>query len=315
MQAAVLDEVGESPQPLGHRAAAAEQPLQLQLALFDAARTDAYDTVDRQLASLARAAASSVKAPPRPLVEPPIRAPRKRASQRPAVARPSEILPPLKLADPRWLQAAKIAVVAIAVIGLAWIGIANVAHLIERRQPLTGPAAINALVDRIISVESNGADSKNKRSSAAGLGQFIDETWLRMIRVYRPDLAKNRNRDDMLKLRQQPAIAHEMSARFAERHVAMLRRRGLPITAGTLYLAHFAGGAGAVAVLTAPADADAALVLAKADVSGKVKREQIVKANPFLDKFTVTDLRQWADRKMAGLDLYLPAPPAVTARK
>jgi len=85
----------------------------------------------------------------------------------------------------------------------------------------------------------------------------------------------------------------------------VLKRRGLPVTAGTLYLAHFAGPAGAAALLKAPDDADAAAVMAKADASGKTKREQIVKANPFLDKLTVADVKRWAERKMDGPALVL----------
>ena len=42
---------------------------------------------------------------------------------------------------------------------------------------------IDAVVEQIISVESNGdPNAKNKRSSAMGLGQFLDETWLVLIR-------------------------------------------------------------------------------------------------------------------------------------
>ena len=41
---------------------------------------------------------------------------------------------------------------------------------------------IDAVVEQIISVESNGdPNAKNKRSSAMGLGQFLDETWLGLI--------------------------------------------------------------------------------------------------------------------------------------
>ena len=78
----------------------------------------------------------------------------------------------------------------------------------------------------------------------------------------------------------------------------MLERWGMPVTAGTLYLAHFAGPAGAVAILSAVDEADAALVLASADASGRTKREKLVRANPFLAGFTVADLRNWANRKM-----------------
>ena len=52
-----------------------------------------------------------------------------------------------------------------------------------------------------------------------------------------------------------------MVARFAEQNAAMLVRRCLPVTPGTLYLSHFAGGAGAAAVLTAPDTADAAVTI------------------------------------------------------
>ena len=79
----------------------------------------------------------------------------------------------------------------------------------------------------------------------------------------------------------------------------------MPVTAGTVYSAHFAGGAGAVAILSAPENTDAALVMAGADATGQSKREQIIKANPFLEHFTVADLKIWADRKMRGRGLHL----------
>ncbi len=63
----------------------------------------------------------------------------------------------------------------------------------QREEPTAVPA-INAVVERIIGVESDGdPNAKNKRSSATGLGQFLDETWLDLIRAHRPDLAKGRS--------------------------------------------------------------------------------------------------------------------------
>jgi hypothetical protein len=56
--------------------------------------------------------------------------------------------------------------------------------------------------------------------------------------------------------------------------------------------------AGAVAILSATEDADAALVMASADTTGRTKREKIIRANPFPEGFTVADLSHWADRKM-----------------
>jgi hypothetical protein len=174
------------------------------------------------------------------------------------------------------------------------------------REELTGTAAVSAVVDRIIRVESNGdPNARNKRSSATGLGQFLNETWLDMIRAHRPDLAKGRNENEILELRRDATLAREITTRFAERNAAMLRQRGFPVTPGTVYLAHFAGGAGAVAVLSALENSDAALVMASADATGQTKRERIVKANPFLERFTIADLKKWADRKMHGPPLHL----------
>lgn len=48
------------------------------------------------------------------------------------------------------------------------------------------------ILDKIIAAESSGnlkkANKPNKISSALGLGQFIDETWLSMIKRYHPEL-------------------------------------------------------------------------------------------------------------------------------
>jgi hypothetical protein len=121
-----------------------------------------------------------------------------------------------------------------------------------------------------------------------------------MIRAHRPDLINGRSENEILELRREPKLAREITARFAERNAATLRQQGLPVTAGTVYLAHFAGAAGAVAILSAPENADAALVMAKADATGRTNREKIIRANPFLERFTVADLKIWADRKMRG---------------
>jgi len=208
-------------------------------------------------------------------------------------------------------------------LGLVWLGGFNCYFLpdLRREEPtggtvidavveqVVGGAAIAAVVEQIIGVESNGDPNlKNKRSSATGLGQFLNETWLDLIRAHRPDLANERSDDEILELRRDAKVASEITTRFTERNAAMLRRRGLPVTPGTLYLAHFAGGAGAVAILSALDNADAALVMANADATGRTKRDKIVKANPFLERFTVADLKSWADRKMRLPGFHATAP-------
>jgi hypothetical protein len=208
--------------------------------------------------------------------------------------------------DPRRPRGIRFAIVmgalmlaSLMALGLGWFGGSWYRYFLDRPDGLTGQTAIDAVVERIIEVESNGdPNAKNSRSSATGLSQFVNETWLDLVRAYRPDLIRGRSDSEALELRREAKLAREITTRFVERNAAMLRKRGLPVTAGTMYLAHFAGVAGAVAILSAPGNADAALVMAGADASGRTKREQLIKANPFLEHFTVADLRTWADRKM-----------------
>lgn len=129
-----------------------------------------------------------------------------------------------------------------------------------------------------------------------------------MIRVHRPDLVEGRSEKEILNLRRDPELAREITTRFVEQNAAMLRKRGLSVTPGTLYLAYFAGAAGAVAILSVSEDADAASLMASADATGRMTREKIVGANPFLADFTVADLKSWADRKMGGLGVSLVDP-------
>jgi hypothetical protein len=161
-----------------------------------------------------------------------------------------------------------------------------------------GRSSADSLAERIVLAESSGdGTARNELSSATGAGQFLDATWLEMIRRARPDLA-GQSDEDILDLRRDPDLSREMVARFARRNAAVLASRCLPVTPASLYLSHFAGSAGAVALLSAPRYADAAGTMAKADSTGRTTRAMIVAANPFLARFTVADLENWADIKM-----------------
>ena len=158
------------------------------------------------------------------------------------------------------------------------------------------------LVERIIKVESNGIpNAKNKLSSATGAGQFLDDTWLEAVRKHRRDLTKGRSDKELLELRQDAELTKKIITLLVEQYAETLRKRGLPLTSGSLYLAYFAGPAGAVALLSGAEYADAASVMAAADTSGRTTRQKLVRANPFLELLTVGDLRKWADNRMRGI--------------
>ncbi|MEL6883111.1 MAG: M23 family metallopeptidase [Pseudomonadota bacterium] len=171
--------------------------------------------------------------------------------------------------------------------------------------------AVEALVNQIIRVESAGnARAKNTRSTATGLGQFIESTWLRMMRTYRPDLVASLSRAELLDLRFDPALSRAMVTNLARENESFLRNRGHAITPGRLYLAHFLG----------PAGADVALKAERVDPNQTVlvvMGASVVNANPFLKGKSVAWMTNWSDRKMGRVTrgtvvASAPAAPAVT---
>jgi hypothetical protein len=210
--------------------------------------------------------------------------------------RPDEALSANARRDDCRISVESLTLAVIAALALAWVG---AAYFVSNGPPLFGDGGVKAVVERIIAVESGGdSNAKNKRSSATGAGQFLDETWLEMIRTYRRDLIDGRSEKEILELRRDLELTRAIMTRLVEQNAAMLKKRGLPVTPGTLYLTHFAGPAGAVAVLSVSENADAASLMASADATGRTTREKLVNANPFLKELTVGDLKNWANRKM-----------------
>jgi hypothetical protein len=181
-----------------------------------------------------------------------------------------------------WLSGESITLVFGVAIGLAFV----TSFILFRDTRLNGTidrTTAKALVERIIIAESKGdPNARNKRSSATGAAQFLEDTWLEAIRRHRRDLMKGRSDREVLGLRRDPQLTREIAVRLIEEYAAMLDRRGLPITPGSLYLAHFAGPARAVALLCGAENADAASLMAAADATGRTTRDKLVNANPFL---------------------------------
>jgi hypothetical protein len=158
-----------------------------------------------------------------------------------------------------------------------------------------------SLIDQIIGAESGGnASAKNPNSSASGLGQFIDSTWLSMLAKHRPDLAGSPQ--ELLALKSDPQLSRAMTEAYAADNGQILQNAGLPVTPASQYLAHFAGPQGAVKLLSADPSAPVETVLGAGAVN----------ANPFLKGMTAADLQAWASRKMGQPtpSSALPASPA-----
>lgn len=158
------------------------------------------------------------------------------------------------------------------------------------------PGSPDAITNRIIDIEGEG---RNGKSSATGVGQFTDGTWLDVVKRNRPDLAAGRSDQDILALRSDRQLARQMVGAFQQENAGALKAAGLPATAGNLYLAHFLGAGGAAAVLKADPNMPVADALAKA--LGPDKAKAMIDANPqVLGGQLAGSVKAWADGKMGG---------------
>jgi hypothetical protein len=145
-----------------------------------------------------------------------------------------------------------------------------VAFAIEKASAKTG-ADFDYLLKTAVRESSLNPSAKAGSSSAAGLFQFIEQTWLGMIKNHgaehglkdmadqitqtkggRYTVADRQVRRDILALRYDPEISAVMAGEFTQESQKALRGTlGREATGGELYAAHFLGSAGAVDLIQA----------------------------------------------------------------
>jgi hypothetical protein len=166
-----------------------------------------------------------------------------------------------------------------------------------RPPPATSADPVTAVAARIMGAESGGdPTAENSRSSASGVGQFIDSTWVATVRKHRPDLS-GMSDQAIIGMKSDPALGREMTIAHTQDNADILARARLPVTPANLYLAHFAGSDGAVRVLTASDDRSVLSVLGP----------RAVRDNPQLEGKNIGWLKQWAAEKMGGAAGTAPA--------
>jgi hypothetical protein len=111
------------------------------------------------------------------------------------------------------------------------------------------------------------ADAKARTSSASGLYQFVEGTWLDLVRRHGAahGIDADAPRAELLALREDPALAASMAAEYARENKKVLEAAlGRETGRGALALAHFLGPGGAIRFLEgldANADTAAAALL------------------------------------------------------
>ncbi len=142
----------------------------------------------------------------------------------------------------------------------------NILNAIQKASASTG-VDFAYLIEKASAESSFDANAKAKTSSATGLFQFIESTWLNMVKehgdkyglgAYADKIGDNgkvsdsKTRRDILALRKDPQIASYMAAEYANENKDYLQEKvGGKIGSTEMYLAHFMGANGASAFLNA----------------------------------------------------------------
>jgi hypothetical protein len=163
---------------------------------------------------------------------------------------------------------------------------------------------------RIGARESGGNyAARSGTSSAGGKYQFTDATWLSAVRRARPDLRGASDRE-LLKLKTDASdegkAIQEQTAEFYLQNdvIPSLTRQGIEPTQGNVYLAWFAGPAGAAKVLKSDPNTPVREILG--DKAIEANRAIKLGDKPF-EQFTASDLTTWAGSKGTGSAPYIKA--------
>jgi hypothetical protein len=127
------------------------------------------------------------------------------------------------------------------------------------------PADLTSWASKVDASENptGNPGAQNPRSTATGNGQFIDGTWLQMVKATRPDLAAGKTDPEILALRNNPQLSQQVTAAYGQVNGHALQAAGLPVNGATLTLAHRFGPGGAQTILNADPNAQLSAILPK----------------------------------------------------
>lgn len=167
-------------------------------------------------------------------------------------------------------------------------GAALVTGAVKRASASTG-AGFDFLMKMAARESGFDPNAQAKTSSAAGLFQFIEQTWFSTVKKYgaehgfgaaakaisqnakgRYEVADPASREKILNLRFNAEAASAMAGELANENKTMLESRlGRAATSADLYTAHFLGPAGAAKLLSAGASVKAADLLPQASAANR----------------------------------------------
>ena len=153
------------------------------------------------------------------------------------------------------------------------------------------PDTRRGLIDRIIRQEGGTDGSGPSTSSARGIGQFTEGTWLPIFNRLFPALSQLADAQK-LTYRSNEAYARPILEELTKQNQMQLANSGVAPTDTNSYLAHFLGAGDAIKVILANPD----------ELAKNIVQPASVAANPTVikDNTTASDLIAWANKVIGG---------------
>jgi hypothetical protein len=159
------------------------------------------------------------------------------------------------------------------------------------------------LLDRLMAVESGGRQfAKNPLSSALGPYQFVEGTFLDIMRRKLPALTAGKSAGAISRLRVDPKVSRQAALIYIRESAEFFTAHKLPVTAANLRLAFFVGQTGALRVLAAKSDKPLGAILSASAIA----------ANPSLGTLTAGQLIERSSFEAGGLGTEADGPPVAS---
>jgi hypothetical protein len=109
------------------------------------------------------------------------------------------------------------------------------------KNPMVANLGNMPFANKVMYYESGGDPNAHASgTSASGSGQFINGTWIPLVRKNRPDLA-NKSNAEILEMRSDPELSRQMIDAYGKENASKLQQNGIPVSDATKYGSHWFG--------------------------------------------------------------------------
>lgn len=151
---------------------------------------------------------------------------------------------------------------------------------------------VSSLTEKIINQSGLEGSGQNPNSTANGIGQFTNQSWLEAVKTHSPETANGKSDDQILAMKGDPKYAG-LAGNLVEKTLTAksktLEKSGVDVTESNLYIMHMMPGVGPKLIKAAD----------QTPMTNFVDKATL-KANKLDEGTTVGEYKSWVDKRVGG---------------